>query len=283
MESEQSYSGESSSSSDSCSASGSGSGSSEPDDEPTEPVRVLGQSLELPQDLCENHTLFKEFFSYKTWEALEDKHKEHLMKYLPQFTQNEEEEKEKTIKMLFDHESFHFTSPLEVFYNNLKQGNYRPDIAKMRKFLLKARAKQQKHKVMNYNQKKFVYKTFNDNFDFILTCLVFLFQIKSYYAKLMPEVLISRERLLAATKAAPPGPTPRLAPLPPKSSSKNNYKPLYLRARQRYFEELAAIRGEVGGDESEDENYPEGPPEPSSKKRKQMHTGQVKNSFNLSV
>ncbi|KAJ8720244.1 hypothetical protein PYW07_012287 [Mythimna separata] len=238
MESEHSYSGDSSSSSESSS------GSSEGDDEVLEPVRILGQSLELPQELCEDYSVFKEFFSMKTWDSLEDKHKEELSKYLPKFTENEEEEKEKTIKMLFNHEPFHFTSPLDDFYNNLRQGNYRPDIAKMRKFLMKARAKQQKHK------------------------------IKSYYAKLLPEVLISRERLLAAAKAAPPGPIPRLPLLPPKPSSKNNFKPLFLRAKQRYFEELAAIRSEVGGDESEDENYPEGPPEQSIRKRKQLTPGQ---------
>ena len=106
--------------------------------------------------------------------------------------------------------------------------------------------------------------------------IFYQFQIKSYYAKLLPEVLISRERLLAAAKAAPPGPVPRLPQLPRKPSSKNNYKPLYLRARQRYFEELAAIRGEVGGDESEDENYPEGPPEQFFRKHKQSNLGQVK-------
>ncbi|KAM3961478.1 uncharacterized protein ACR2FA_004372 [Aphomia sociella] len=233
MESEQSMSGASSSSSESSS------GSSD-SDELLETVRILGQTLELPQELCEDYTVFKEFFSMKTWEALEDQHKEQLMKYLPKFPDNDEEEKEKTIEMLFNHEPFHFTSPFGDFYNNLKHGNYRPDIAKMRKFLKKARAKQQKHK------------------------------IKSYYAKLLPEVLISRERLLAASKAAPPGPTPRLPLLPSKPSSKNNYKPLYLRARQRYFEELAAIRGEVGGDESDDENYPDGPPEQTTKKRKHV-------------
>ncbi|XP_075976677.1 uncharacterized protein LOC142976945 isoform X2 [Anticarsia gemmatalis] len=238
MESEHSYSGESSSSSDTSS------GSSEGDDEVMEPVRILGQSLELPQELCEDYSVFKEFFSIKTWDALEDKHKEELSKYLPKFTENEEEEKEKTIKMLFNHEPFHFTSPLDNFYNNLRQGNYRPDIAKMRKFLLKARAKQQRQK------------------------------IKSYYAKLLPEVLLSRERVLAAVKAAPPGPVPNLPLLPPKRSYKNNYKPIYLRAKQRYFEELAAIRSEVGGDESDDENYPEGPPEQSVRKRKQITSGQ---------
>lgn len=91
----------------------------------------------------------------------------------------------------------------------------------------------------------------------------------------MPEVLISRERVLAAAKAAPPGPVPRLPLPPPKPSAKNNYKPLYLRAKQRYFEELAAIQGEVGGDESDDENYPEGPPELSTRRKKQVNIGQV--------
>lgn len=103
--------------------------------------------------------------------------------------------------------------------------------------------------------------------------------MKSYYARLLPEVLISRERLIAASKAAPPGPAPRLPLMPPKPSAKNNYKPLYMRAKLRYFEELAAIQSEVGGDESEDENYPEGPPEPSARKRKHVNMGLVSNLF----
>jgi hypothetical protein len=144
MESEQSFSGDSSSSSDSSS------GSSDGDDEIMESVRILGQTLELPQELCEDYSVFKEFFSIKTWESLQDKHKEQLMEYLPKFTENEEEEKDKTIKMLFNHEPFQFTSPVTNFFNNLRQGNYRPDIAKMRKFLMKARAKQQRHKVNYY-------------------------------------------------------------------------------------------------------------------------------------
>ena len=166
MESEHSYSGESSSSSETSS------GSSEGDDEVLEPVRILGQSLELPQELCEDYSVFKEFFSMKTWDALEDKHKEELSKFLPKFTENEEEEKEKTIKMLFNHEPFHFTSPLGDFYNNLRQGNYRPDIAKMRKFLMKARAKQQKHKV-NINIDKSIIDYCS--FKYIKGCKDFLF------------------------------------------------------------------------------------------------------------
>ncbi|CAH2041402.1 unnamed protein product, partial [Iphiclides podalirius] len=238
MESDQSLSGETTSTSDTSS------GSSECDEELMEPVSILGHTLELPQELCEDYSIFKEFFSMKTWDSLEDKHKENLTKLLPQFNDNSDEENETTLKMLFNHEPFHFTSPLSNLYSNLRQGNYRPDIAKMRKFLKKARAKQQKHKK------------------------------KSYYAKLLPELLISRERLLAVVKGAPPGPIPRLPLLAPKSSTKNKYKSLHIRVKQRYFEELAAIWSEVGGEESEDENYPEGPPERAMKKKKQSTHGQ---------
>ncbi|XP_072931818.1 uncharacterized protein [Epargyreus clarus] len=239
VDSEQSYSGESSSSS-----SESSSGTSDSDEEVLEPVRILGQTLELPQDLCENPEIFKEFFSMKAWECLDEEDKEHLKQFLPDFPEDDDAEKETTVKMLLEHEPFHFISPLQQFHKNLRQGNFRPDIAKMRKFLRKARAKQQKHKR------------------------------KSYYAKLLPEVLLSRERVLAAAKAAPPGPIPYIPPLPPKQTSRNNYKPIYLRARQRYFEELNAICSEVGGEESEDDNYPEGPLEFSYKKRKQANSVQ---------
>lgn len=101
---------------------------------------------------------------------------------------------------------------------------------------------------------------------------------------MLPEVLIARERLLATAKGGPPGPIPFLPLLPPKPSAKNSYKPLYVRARQRYFEELAAIWSEVGGEESEDDNYPEGPSESTFKKRKTMQSSQVYcKQFNLSL
>lgn len=147
MDSENSYSGESSSSSETSS------GSSDAEEEMMEPIRILGHTMELPQELCEDYSIFREFFSIKTWEALDENQREQLSKFLPKFAENEGEELEKTIKMLFEHEPFHFTSPLTEFYNNLRHGNYRPDIAKMRKFLKKARAKQHKHKVIlnNFN------------------------------------------------------------------------------------------------------------------------------------
>lgn len=143
MESEHSYSGESNS------GSGSSSDSSDSDEGTLESVNILGQTLELPQDLCENFAIFKEFFSMKTWQLLDETSKQHLKKFLPRFPDNDEEEKDNTLRMLFNRDTFHFSSPLNEFFHNLKQGNYRPDIAKMKKFLLKARTKQQRHKVFD--------------------------------------------------------------------------------------------------------------------------------------
>lgn len=145
MDSELSYSD------DSPSDSGSSSGSSDSEEESLEPVHILGVSLELPQELCEDYGIFKEFFSRRTWQALDEEDKIHLKTFLPIIEGvNNDEQKEKTLDKLFDREIFCFTSPLDEFYSNLKQGNYRPDIAKMKKYLLKARNKQQKHKVTDH-------------------------------------------------------------------------------------------------------------------------------------
>lgn len=144
MDSDRSFSGESSSSSSDSSSSGSSDG----DDDSLETVRILGHTFELPQSLCEDYSLFKEVFSMKTWESLEDKEKEHLKTFLPNFKDDgKQEEKDKTIKMLFNYEPFKFTSPLSNFYNDLKLGNFRPDLAKMKKLLAKARRKQQRQRV----------------------------------------------------------------------------------------------------------------------------------------
>lgn len=110
---------------------------------------------------------------------------------------------------------------------------------------------------------------------------IIFFQIKSYYAKLLPELLISRERLLAAAKSAPPGPIPRLPLLPPKLTSKNHFKSPHSRARLRYFEELATIRSDIGEELSDDEHYPEDLPSLATKKRKQQILSTQVNKPNL--
>lgn len=44
-----------------------------------EEFHIEGVRLQLPQDLCENKSIFKEFFSHRTWhECFTEQQKQHL-------------------------------------------------------------------------------------------------------------------------------------------------------------------------------------------------------------
>ncbi|GLH11694.1 Nuclear factor related to kappa-b-binding protein isoform x2 [Gryllus bimaculatus] len=105
-----------------------------------EECRVGGVELRLPQGLCENKEIFREFFSMRTWqECFNDQQREHLKSFLPNFPgDRDEEEKEETLRRLFACENFHFGSPLTDFFAQLTSGYFRPDIAHMRSLVKKA-------------------------------------------------------------------------------------------------------------------------------------------------
>lgn len=115
-------------------------------DEHTEEANILGQKFNLPKDLCDNHELFNELFSMSTWNQLSSQEKEHLSKFLPSFPSNQQKEEEhKTVEQLFNKNISRFgRTPLDSFFNNLQDGNYRPDIAHYRKLILKAEERDQR-------------------------------------------------------------------------------------------------------------------------------------------
>lgn len=115
-------------------------------DEHTEVANILGQKFNLPKDLCDNHELFNELFSMSTWNQLSSQEKEHLSKFLPSFPSNQQKEEEhKTVEQLFNKKISRFgRTPLDSFFNNLQDGNYRPDIAHYRKLILKAEERDQR-------------------------------------------------------------------------------------------------------------------------------------------
>ncbi|EEB14431.1 nfrkb, putative [Pediculus humanus corporis] len=198
----------------------------------------MGEQFELPQGLAENADIFKEFFSISTWQSLSPSDQAHLQQFLPSFPENDSYEKNVTLKRLFNRENFKFGSPLVTFFNNLQNGHFRPDIAHLRCLMKKAERRQYRE------------------------------QRKRHCFELLKEVIVGRREVLEAAYNSPLGPVKI-----PKNYYSNNpaVDPVLQRVKKRYFQELSAVRSEVGeySQSSEDENYQDGAPRTLSKKQKQ--------------
>ncbi|XP_073980385.1 uncharacterized protein isoform X3 [Rhodnius prolixus] len=214
-----------------------------------EAVRVGGERLLLPQGLCENPDVFREFLSLDTWYSFSESQRQHLKNFLPTFPESDAEEKDETIRMLLGRENIKFGNPLTEFHKHLRAAHYRPDVSKMRALLRKAQYKDYKRA-----ERWRVYE-------------------------LLKSVLSSRQRLVESVVN---GEKPKVCPSPPKRPR----TVLAQNVKNRYFQELALIREEVGesSQSSEDENYPEGPSSLLNKKqlqqRRQTVVGLLETSLN---
>lgn len=116
-----------------------------PEEKDFETAVLLNQKIRLPKDLCDSHEIFNELLSMSTWNQLSEEEKLHLSSFLPStFPENQEQEEQNTIEQLFNNKITRFgETPLGTFFNNLQDGNYRPDIAHYRKQILKAEQREQ--------------------------------------------------------------------------------------------------------------------------------------------
>ncbi|VEN48041.1 unnamed protein product, partial [Callosobruchus maculatus] len=216
------------------------------EDDGMETAQINDVKLQLPQGLCEKQEIFREIISTEVWNSLSDENRQHLQTFLPNFPENDELEKTKTLQRLFDFDVFHFNSPVVKFHDNLKAGYFRPDIARMRKIIHKAERKEAKYR----------YKTFREQLKY--------------------EVIESRNKLLTQIKNLPPGQEPR------QERRKSNVDYVSHRTKRRYFQILSSIRSKTDDPGcSSDENYPDGPPVPMSRKQKR-HLNSIKNSLSNS-
>lgn len=221
------------------SSASSNSSDSEQSSQSLEPARILKQNLELPKGLCDNPSIFNEFFSIDTWHCLPDHMKDQLKSHLPNFHNifgNDkkaiQQETNNTIQKLFTNQVTRFeSSPLIDFQRNLEDGNYRPDISRLRGNIRKSQRREQR------------------------------FQNCERISQLAKSLIVSREQLLRAAYDGTAFETI-------KRNNKKKITPLKLqtnaaavRSKKRYFEEIAKIREEVGldSDFSDDDNYPDGP------------------------
>lgn len=189
-----------------------------------EAVRVGGESFLLPQGLCDNADVFKEFFSLDLWHSFSEQQRQHLKNFLPSFPERDSEEKDSTLRMLFNRENVRFGNPLVEFQKQLRAAHFRPDLSRMRTLLRKAQYKDYKR-----SERWRMYD-------------------------LMKSVLASRQHLVDAVIN---GERPKVFTPTPKKPNVS----LSPNVKSRYFQELALIKEEIGesSESSEDENYPEGP------------------------
>lgn len=213
-----------------------------------EPARILKKHLELPKGLCDNVNIFNEFFSLDTWNNLPEPIKDHLVNFLPNFSTDplvNRQEQDATIKQFFNNEIQRFgASPLRDFQKNLEEGNFQPDISRLRSNIQKSLRREQK------------------------------FQECEYLSRLAKSLVISRERLLQAAYDSPYGTTVKVERVI-HGPNKLSTSAAAMRAKKRYFQEISTISEDVGLNPalSDDENYPEGPPAQLSRKQRRHLSG----------
>lgn len=211
-----------------------------------EVAKILDQKFHLPKDLCEHSEIFREFFSFHTWNSLTSEEQSMLFNFLPQFPENSKQEREETVYKLFANTLERFNqTPLDVFHNNLQDGNYRPDIAYYRKSILKAEEREQR----------------------IREC--------ERISELSERLVCSREKLLRSSYRCPAGSFPQLfqtsASIPRLSSSSAS-----MRANRRYFQKILKLSKEFGISLSDEETVPDGMNIQLTKKQIKLLTEPVK-------
>ncbi|XP_058056247.1 nuclear factor related to kappa-B-binding protein [Anopheles bellator] len=99
---------------------------------------MLSDKLILPKDLCDSAAVFDEFFAPFLWEMLPPSARSHLLKFLP-IALGDRTSATKIVNDLLTHGMDRFgVDPIAVFRSNLAEGNYRQDIAKLRRNLCKS-------------------------------------------------------------------------------------------------------------------------------------------------
>lgn len=218
------------------------------DEDGMETAHACGTKIQLPQGLCERKDIFDEFFTVDLWNSFSDEDKEHLQTFLPNFPENDDLEKTKTLQRLFDFDNFRFSNPLTKFYEHLKAGYFRPEIARMRKMIHKKEIKEAKYRHQKCKK------------------------------QLKVEVLESQRKLLNQMKMLPPG----FEPKQEKRKIDIDEMYVYYRTKKRYFQTLAAVKGKTDEtDFSSDENYPEGPC-PRLPRKQKRHLNSIRNGLNSS-
>ncbi|KMZ04784.1 nuclear factor related to kappa-B-binding protein [Drosophila simulans] len=196
-------------------------------------AQLTGRDIfRLPRGLCENASIFHEFFSLETWQQLPHHLQARLQPMLPDFSRlvsgqaQAGAEQQRTLVQLFNGGLQRFgQSPLLQLQRQLEEGNLRPDVLQLRRSIQHSGRRE------------------------------FRFQQAERLSLLAKELFLSREQLLQhAYTSAPPSdgalgknlPRPRSRKRKPPTLSMEN-KFCSQRAKKRYAQELLELIGELEG------------------------------------
>ncbi|XP_043532885.1 nuclear factor related to kappa-B-binding protein isoform X4 [Chiloscyllium plagiosum] len=181
-----------------------------------------GTRVSLPEDLLEDPDIFFEVVSRSTWdEVLSQSQRDHLRKFLPQFTEKNVEQQDDIITGLFNGDNFRFGNPLYIAQKLFRDGYFNPEVVKYRKLCMKSQYKR------------------------------YLYSQQQYFHKLLKQILVSRKELLELARKSGPDMT-----LKRKYQAISSQKEQERRAQSRYEKILQEVKEEckdnsISSDEEE--------------------------------
>ncbi|GCC31980.1 hypothetical protein chiPu_0010440 [Chiloscyllium punctatum] len=181
-----------------------------------------GTRVNLPEDLLEDPDIFFEVVSRSTWdEVLSQSQRDHLRKFLPQFTEKTVEQQDDIITGLFNGDNFRFGNPLYIAQKLFRDGYFNPEVVKYRKLCMKSQYKR------------------------------YLYSQQQYFHKLLKQILVSRKELLELARKSGPDMT-----LKRKYQAISSQKEQERRAQSRYEKILQEVKEEckdnsISSDEEE--------------------------------
>ncbi|KRF78854.1 nuclear factor related to kappa-B-binding protein isoform X2 [Drosophila virilis] len=196
----------------------------------------------LPRGLCENASVFHEFFSVETWQMLPNNMQAQLQPLLPSYAallgpSQAAAEQQRTLLQLFNGGLQRFgQSPLLRLQRQLEEGSLRPDVLQLRLSIERSQRRERR------------------------------FQQAERLSRLAKELFLSREQMLQQvyTMAPPPdGDTFKAQPCPRKRKTPTLHRENKFcvdRARKRYCLELVQLArdlqlqpGDISADEQDEE------------------------------
>ncbi|CAG0901578.1 unnamed protein product [Darwinula stevensoni] len=142
-----------------------------------------------------------------------------LRSLLPQFLEDGDEERERSLTMVLRGENIAFGNPIQEVIESIRCGDNQAEIHHARRLLRQAKYRE------------------------------YFLKIQKYYQKLLEEVLVMRKDLLRAAMA---GEMTSAKPLRLRKKKKKKQRPNFVsqRANKRYLRELSHLQQEFGDDSS---------------------------------